>query len=403
MSILSRPSPPNMPIPANKPVWGLIVVAWLVFISLTFAYYALAPSGGHDSDAYYLATQALLRGESPYGALTGRAYLYPPLLAQAFIPLAWIGSQTLYEIVLYISFIGALLVIVRTLARHFPPQWAKWLWLMPIGCYPVWEQLFFGQISIWLCLCFVLAWDDYHAGRHDRAGVWLAIATWIKLYPALIIGLFILRRDWRVVRGALVTGVILGIIQTILAGGLAIWGDFLHTIIALAGEGREGATFENHSIFGFASRLFLPNSRVYPIMYHEGLFIITRWGLTLLMVIITCIGIIRPRLTDELARFDLLYSMVIILALLMGAVLWFSAMTPLLLVYPLVIWHDRTRLSWLVWAISYIGAWVVWMSHHSAPILPALALSWGTFGMIGLWGLCVWQVIWMTNTHPATA
>ncbi len=376
-----------------KPVWVVISMGWVLFMALTFAYYAFAPSGGHDADAYYFATQALLQGESPYGALTGRAYLYPPLLAQVFIPLAWIGSQTLYEIMLYLSFMGALILSITTLVRHFPPTWAKWLWLMPLGFYPVWEQLFFGQISIWLCVCFILAWDDYHAGRHNRAGMWLAVATWIKLYPALVIGLFILRRDWRVVRGAIITGVILAIIQTILAGGFTIWGDFLRTIIALAGEGREGATFENHSIFGFASRLFLPNHRVYPLMLNETLFTMTRWGLTALMGIISFVAIARSQSSDKGALFDLSYSMVIILALLMGTVLWFSAMTPLILIYPLIVWHYRTRLTWIVLVISYVGAVAVWIIHHSAPILPALVLSGGTLGMIGLWGVCAWVIL----------
>lgn len=374
-------------------------MGWVLFIALTFAYYAFAPSGGHDSDAYYLATQDLLQGENPYGQLTGRAYLYPPLLAQIFIPFAIFNAPLVYEITLYISFIGALIISVIILVRHFPPTWAKWLWLMPIGFYPIWEQLFFGQISIWLCLCFVLAWDDYHAGRHDRAGMWLAFATWIKLYPALVIGLFILRRDWRVVRGAIITGVLLAIIQTILAGGFAIWDDFLRTVIALAGEGREGATFENHSIFGFASRLFLPNHRVYPIMLNETLFTITRWGLTALMLIISLISIIRVKSADKGVLFDLSYSMVIILALLMGTVLWFSAMTPLLLIYPLVIWHRRTRFVWMVWAMSYVGALGVWIIHHSAPRLSALVLSGGTFGMLALWGLCAWYII-MVNHKP---
>jgi len=383
-----------------KPVWVVISMGWVLFMALTFAYYAFAPSGGHDSDAYYLATQALLQGESPYGVLTGRAYLYPPLLAQLFIPLVWIGSQTLYEIILYLSFMGTLILSIITLVRHFPPTWAKWLWLMPIGFYPVWEQLFFGQISIWLCLCFVLAWDDYHAGRHNRGGMWLAFATWIKLYPALVIGLFILRRDWRVVRGAIITGVILAIIQTILAGGFSIWSDFLHTIIALAGEGREGATFENHSIFGFASRLFLPNYRVYPIMLNETLFTMTRWGLTALMGIISLVGIIRAKSTDNRALFDLSYSMMIILALLMGTVLWFSAMTPLILIYPLIVWHHWTRLTWIMLAISYVGALGVWIIHHSAPILPALTLSWGTFGLLGLWGLCAWYIMISLSARP---
>lgn len=382
-----------MPIVPNKRIWVLIGLGWVIFIALTFAYFALAPSGGHDSDAYYFATQHLLRGENPYGALTGRAYLYPPLLAQLFIPFAWVQSQTLYEISLYISFIGALVICIIILVRHFPPQWAKWLWLMPIGFYPIWEQLFFGQISIWLCLCFVLAWDDYHAGRYDRAGAWLAVATWIKLYPVIVIGLFVLRRDWRVVRGALIIGVILGIIQTFMAGGFAIWSDFLNTLIALAGEGREGATFENHSIFGFASRLFLPNSRVYPIILNEILFIITRWGLTFLMVGMSLYVIMRSQSHDERATFDLSYGMVIILGLLGGTVLWFSAMTPLLLIYPLIIWHYRTRLSWVILAISYIGSVFVWLIYHSAPTLPALTLSWGTFGMMGLWGVCVWAIL----------
>lgn len=378
---------------AIKPVWLGVGMGWGLFIALTFAYYALAPSGGHDADAYYLAAQALWRGENPYGQLTGRAYLYPPLLAQIFIPFAAWDAQLWYEITLYISFIGALMLIIRTLVRHFPAQWAKWLWLMPIGCYPVWEQLFFGQISVWLCLCFVLAWDDYHAGRYERAGGWLAIAAWLKLYPVLVIGLFILRRDWRVVRGAMLVGASLGIVQTVLAGRFTIWDDFGRTIITLAGEGREGATFENHSIFGFTSRLFLPNHRVYPLILDETLFIITRWGLTCLMIVISLVCVMRAKQTDAPIAFDLSYSAVILLALLMGTVLWFSAMTPLLLVYPLAIYHQRTRLSWIAWAISYIGAWVTWIIHHSAPTLPALALSGGTFGMVGLWMVCVWGII----------
>lgn len=55
--------------------------------------------------------------------------------------------------------------------------------------------------------------------RHPRlAAAALALAAWIKLFPIILVGYFLLQRRWRVVEGALLAGALLAVLSLLVVG-----------------------------------------------------------------------------------------------------------------------------------------------------------------------------------------
>lgn len=83
---------------------------------------------------------------------------------------------------------------------------------------PIIEALNIGQASMLMFTCFMLALWFLRRGQPEWAGVMLTIATLIKIFPAFLLLYFALRRQWRVVAGAI------GSLLILLAGMTAVVG-----------------------------------------------------------------------------------------------------------------------------------------------------------------------------------
>jgi hypothetical protein len=173
----------------------------LHFVTLTSEY----AQRRFDYDCYEYAGRALLAGESPYRV--GLIYLYPPLTAQVFAAahegvaragesfgVAWDRDAVwdrvfyLYQCAQVLLLLGAYFLLLR-LGRDMGllSRWAPLL----IGGLLLFDNAVFrtlrhGQINLWvLDLSLIgLVW----ARRHPAvAGIAIALAAHVKLYPLLLI------------------------------------------------------------------------------------------------------------------------------------------------------------------------------------------------------------------------
>ncbi len=83
------------------------------------------------------------------------------------------------------------------------------------------DVLFFGQYSALLVLAMVASWTASRRSREVGAGVWLAVAALLKLYPGILGGYFVVRRSWRVIAWAALFTVL-----TVVATGVTNWWNF---------------------------------------------------------------------------------------------------------------------------------------------------------------------------------
>ncbi|MGQ9898401.1 MAG: glycosyltransferase family 87 protein [Acidobacteriota bacterium] len=247
----------------------LIPVGWILLGSAiaVLCWVSAARSGttperyGNDFTVFYAAArQAWLTGnpyEIPIRAAT--PYLYPPLLAQLLIPLAWLPLP----VAAYFWAVGNVVAVAwlwQQLRRVLPSRpdqgWIYagwWLTLGPI----VLGNFLLGQVNLWIAaaVTFTLL-TDAHQQRAMMGGLALAAAVSVKLSPVLLIPYFIGRRAWRLL-GYFFLWIVIGNSLSFSALGVYRWDilyDWYREII-LQGWHFDFAVASNQSLYGALLRL----------------------------------------------------------------------------------------------------------------------------------------------------
>lgn len=143
-------------------------------------------------------------------------YVYPPLLAMLLVPFTLVPCGTALSIWLVIN-LALWLALVVILLRYLPRHRAL---VFPLGLFfvPMWNSLFYGQIGELILLGMVVALWLVERTRPGWAGVVLGLLAAIKLYPALLILYFVLRRQWRLGIAAGLTVLVSGLAMTVVVG-----------------------------------------------------------------------------------------------------------------------------------------------------------------------------------------
>lgn len=189
-----------------------------------------------DADVFFRAAWAVRTGADIYEIrdTNGWHYHYPPLFAIALTPLAngppgWEGRGYLpYKVSValwYVLSVGSLWLAVHWLAnalqRAAPeelkfPRYSRGWWLIRVGpvlflIMDVGRTLSRGQSNtiILLFLCGMIA--AFLCGRKFVAGMCLAGAICIKIFPAFLLLYPIVRRDFRALAGV-AAGLFLGVV-----------------------------------------------------------------------------------------------------------------------------------------------------------------------------------------------
>lgn len=160
-------------------------------------------------------------------------YLYPPFLALVLRPLTgmpllqaetvwnelcllfWLASALLIVYWLRVGLAGHGRVALAPIQRLWSPQWRDrlmpatlTLFAVALGVFvaltyqPLLHAMLLGQVSIFVFLLLLTVPWLMRRRMPEVAGVVLALATMLKLFPILLIGYFIIRGQWRVALGA---------------------------------------------------------------------------------------------------------------------------------------------------------------------------------------------------------
>lgn len=222
-----------------------------------------------DFSIYYLSGRALLQGEDPYtsdfgpparrlgleaGDITHAAH--PPTFLLCVAPLALLAPKAAYWtwMGLNAACLAAALAILLGPSSGLRAN-ARWaLAALALFYYPVTFHFEYSQSNIPILLLLVLMMRCMEVGRDRAAGLCLAFASLLRIFPALLIGYLVLQRRWRVL--------------TYTVAGLAAGGIIT---LALIGPGNSLAFFNamrlltepqwlnrtaNISLSAFISRLF---------------------------------------------------------------------------------------------------------------------------------------------------
>jgi hypothetical protein len=250
------------------------VLSWSVVAGLLVPAYFLAMADvsrfAWDFRAYYVAAEAVLQGDPFVGispGLPGVRYVYPPNSVVLFLPQAATGSwQTAFvvqTVINVLAVLGVATLVIRTIEsrRGSIPILDRLLIVgFTLGSAPVIAIIGQGQIDTLLALAFAGAFLALERGRQEIAGIALASAALVKVFP-VVLGLWLVwRRAWRALAAAIVTG-ITGLVLGGLWFGLDAYRQYL---VVLSSRSRIAEFAGTVSPNFFAMSLYRPLSQLLP-------------------------------------------------------------------------------------------------------------------------------------------
>ncbi len=317
----------------------LLTIAALAAVAgamYTFVYRPLAagfPGQEEDFQAYWAAVTAIhhhlfLYSSSRhevFSSLTG--FTYPPFAALIFAPLGLLNHHWAQIVFLWIDLACAVASCIILMQTVFPPFRGR----LPIGILialtwlPITYNAYHGQVNTLIFLLVVLGFREYRNGRSVRSAIWIALAAGIKVSPALLLILFLLRREWK----ALACGIASGI-GTLLLGIAALgWKPTYFWFTKLLPElsGQNG-WIQNQNFNGVINRLF--NHSVVYIDHPLPAISL----LTLLFALATLVTLVAALLrlgsSSSRAR-ELQFGLTVMAILMAGAISWYPHYTLLTL------------------------------------------------------------------------
>ena len=387
----------------------LIVGVWMIMLAGLF-YLVAKPvrDASRDYFSYYIGAAAM-HYDDPYAletfesvaAATGiefaGLFLYPPtfaiLLQPALLISPYAGSLLWFGVNLGLLLIGiGILLRYSNIRDH---RIRAGLLLLPIVFTPVFMTFYLGQVNILIFLLIVLVWQTFLDGRRYTAGTLLALAAWIKLWPIILVAYFVWKREWKVVAGAIIGSLLIGLLTLALAGIGPTTSFFIDRLPEISQGTEPGLDHLNQSIPGFFAKLFAPSSQYVeplissPIMAQQG----SRIAI-LLLVVSTIILCSWPMTLKDREQFSTEFMLVVLAAMLITGRLFESNLTLLLPAYfiiaeklnseqtmnwrqlalPIasvvlidlhrVIWTlanpDKQALPWYLLIFPFLGAMLVW-------------------------------------------
>jgi Glycosyltransferase family 87 len=205
---------------------------------------AQAASRMHEWDFshYYVAAFAMRTGLNPYamdlrplGRQIGLAGIAratdTPFFLLCFEPITWLGPAGAYWVWFAINAVSlalAMFLILRAVARpnshgHTTPGLNRRelisLCAIVLIYPPLSNHIFFAQMQILVLLLLVVAMRFLEGARDRTAGIVLAVATLLKVFPIVMVGYLIVCRRWRGLEWMGI-GLVAGVATTAFAFGL---------------------------------------------------------------------------------------------------------------------------------------------------------------------------------------
>jgi hypothetical protein len=172
-----------------------------------------------DFASYYVAGQAVSRGLSPFdnhvdgdpplwdgvSVFRHSRFLYPPIVAQAFVPLTWLSffaAKFVWMAMALLALAVALWLAARAVGLRLDRSSGLGLAVVATAYFPVLSLLERGQIdSITLAILMVAILLLVRERHPLLAGVLLAVTAACKLQSLFLVPFLVARRRWRALLG----------------------------------------------------------------------------------------------------------------------------------------------------------------------------------------------------------
>jgi len=388
----------------------LVACVWAIALAGLF-YLAVREVRDASMDflSYYVGASAIEQGKPLYTLEThdsvlasigirmvGR-YLYPPTLALLMQPFLLVSpyaaSLCWFFVNVGLVFLGVAFLLRQSDLRDHRMRAA--LLLLPVVFTPVLMTLYLGQVNILIFMLIVLVWLAFVGGQRYTSGGVLALAVWIKLWPIILIAYFVWKREWKVVSGALIGLLLIGVLTFALAGDGQTISFFREKLPEISRGTEPGIDHLNQSIPGVFAKMFAPRSNyVQPLIQNP---ILAQQGsrlAALLLIGATILLSSRPIVLKDREQFSIEFMMVVIAAMLITGRLFESNLTLLLPAYFFIaakLQRERSttwgQIALLVVSVMLIDLHrVIWtLANPDKQALPWYLLIFPFLGVMLIW------------------
>lgn len=306
---------------------------------------------GQGRQLYDLAKQhklkaALLKDAEPL------IYEHPPFEALLLAPLGALPYKTAYllwgliNVAIFLT-LPRLLRPYATAPRDELAYLALWLLFAPLGV-----ALYQGQSSIVLLLVYALTFIALKRGRDGRAGAILGLGLFKFQFILPFVLIFVLRRQWRFMKGFLATAAGLGVLSVVAVGWSGVWSyvALLRNVAAHPDNVSFGKAGDMGTVQGFVQAVLgrtLNHTAISLLVAAISLGLIVWSSWRWLGVVDSMIDDLRKCDLHEEVRgrgYDLMFSMAVVVALVAGFHMFTHDLSPLLLAMLLVLGHFPPRL-----------------------------------------------------------
>jgi hypothetical protein len=179
---------------------------------------------------------------------------HPPLLtmfvALLVAPGGVLGAQAAFLVLSLAALVFSLYLIGRGLELHFSRRAWLLIMLLLLGAEPIVNTLRCGQSGLLLGLLIVVGWYALRHGRPVLAGVAIALAAALKMYPGLLLVYLLVRH-----RRAFVAAMATLVVVVVLIGTLTGWETFAEYAATTHEVVNEYEAFPNNlSLLGLSAR-----------------------------------------------------------------------------------------------------------------------------------------------------
>lgn len=217
------------------------------FFALFAAYACLViPLGIHKGDDVVTEisqSHRLLDGLVLYNTPQTQGIWWPPFTLLIVLPFAWISG---FSLPLAKACWGALGIVA--LAWAVQQSGRRWGWrpaviALAVVAFPVHNNFHHLNLETLLLALVVAAAGDLADGRETRAGVWVGLATALKIFPGLLLPYFALRRQWQALAAGVGTAAAVSVLPLLRYGPAgAVEGLRNFALLTLHGQNFQGGT-----------------------------------------------------------------------------------------------------------------------------------------------------------------
>jgi hypothetical protein len=388
----------------------LVNCLWIIVVAGMF-YLVAKPVREPSIDffGYYVSAAAIYQGESVYSPETHAnianavgirftgPYTYLPTFAILMQPVV-LMSPYVASLVWFGVNVGLLLIAVGLLFKQSNLQDHRLgvaLLVLPVVFTPVLMSLYLGQVNFLILVLIVLAYMAFVRRRPYSAGLLLAVSSWIKFWPIVLIAYFVWKREWKVVLGALIGLLLVGVLTLTLAD-VGQTTDFFKVRLPEMLLG----TYPDHdhinqSIPGVFAKMFAPSSDyVRPLIQSPVLAQYSSRIASLLIIVTTVILSSWPIALKDRKQFSTEFMLVVMACLLIAGWVWDSTLTLLLPAYFFIAeeWQQEHSPSWRQLALPIASIVlidlhrVIWtLANPDRHALPWFLLSFPFLGLMLMW------------------